>query len=139
MPSVPKIYLSAQRPLGRDFDQLRSGLRFAGIEPHWPDGWRGYDVIAREIDECIALVAVITYESYASTWQGIEVSLASSYPGAGWEGLITPRPVFIYATTKLPGYVRGLEKCSFTRVGVDRGFAHGRNEETEEVILRLDA
>jgi GNAT acetyltransferase-like protein len=29
-------------------------------------------------------------------------------------------------------------KCSFTRVGVGRGFAHGRGEETAEVLLRLD-
>jgi hypothetical protein len=110
VPMVPKIYVSAQRPLGRDFDLLLSGLRSAGIEPHWPDGFRGYDVIAREIDECIALLAVITYGSYALTWQGIEVSLASGYPGARWEGVIAPRPVFIYASTKLPGYVRGLDE-----------------------------
>jgi hypothetical protein len=89
---------------------VASGLPSAGIEPHWPDGFRGYHVIAREIDECIELLAVITSESSVSTWQGIEVCLASSYPGAGWEGLTAPQPVFIYATTKLPGYVPDLDE-----------------------------
>jgi hypothetical protein len=110
VPCAPRIYVSAQRPLGRDFDVLLARLRDAGLETHWPDGWRGYDVIASEIDECDALLAVITWESYASTWQAIEISLASGYPGAGDEGLSTPRPVFIYATTELPGYVRGLDE-----------------------------
>jgi RimJ/RimL family protein N-acetyltransferase len=32
-----------------------------------------------------------------------------------------------------------LEKCGFTRVGNARAFAHGRDEEIDEVILRLDA
>jgi RimJ/RimL family protein N-acetyltransferase len=34
--------------------------------------------------------------------------------------------------------LRVLEKAGFRRVGVDRGFAHGRGEEIEETILRLD-
>jgi Acetyltransferase (GNAT) domain len=32
-----------------------------------------------------------------------------------------------------------LAKCGFLIVGEGRGFAHGRNEETDEVVLRLDA
>jgi hypothetical protein len=32
-----------------------------------------------------------------------------------------------------------LTKCGFRIVGEGRGFAHGRNEETDEVVLRLDA
>jgi hypothetical protein len=31
-----------------------------------------------------------------------------------------------------------LEKAGFRRIGVNRGFARGRGEEIEEVILRLD-
>jgi len=43
------------------------------------------------------------------TWQAIEISLASGYPGAYAEPILAPRPVFIYATTELPGYVDGLD------------------------------
>ena len=31
-----------------------------------------------------------------------------------------------------------LTKCGFVIVGEGRGFAYGRNEETDEVVLRLD-
>lgn len=49
------------------------------------------------------------------------------------------RPLYGRAASDNAGSIRVLEKCGFTRVGSDRGFAHGRDEETEEVILRLDA
>jgi hypothetical protein len=35
--------------------------------------------------------------------------------------------------------IRVLTKCGFLIVGEGREFAHGRNEETDEVVLRLDA
>src|SRR5437762_7286180 len=34
---------------------------------------------------------------------------------------------------------RVLTQCGFVLVGEGRGFAYGRNEETDEVVLRLDA
>ena len=48
------------------------------------------------------------------------------------------RPLHAAAAADNAGSIRVLEKCGFTRVGVGRGFAHGRGEETAEVLLRLD-
>jgi RimJ/RimL family protein N-acetyltransferase len=49
------------------------------------------------------------------------------------------RPLYARAASDNAGSIRVLEKCGFTHVGDGRGFAHGRDEETEEVVLRLDA
>ncbi|HEX4526114.1 MAG TPA: GNAT family N-acetyltransferase [Gaiellaceae bacterium] len=48
------------------------------------------------------------------------------------------RPVYGRAASDNVGSLRVLEKAGFRRVGVNRGFAHGRGEEIEETILRLD-
>jgi RimJ/RimL family protein N-acetyltransferase len=48
------------------------------------------------------------------------------------------RPVYARAASDNVGSLRVLEKAGFRRTGVDRGFAHGRGEEIEETILRLD-
>jgi RimJ/RimL family protein N-acetyltransferase len=48
------------------------------------------------------------------------------------------RPVYARASSDNVGSLRVLEKAGFRRIGVDRGFAHGRGEEIEETILRLD-
>jgi RimJ/RimL family protein N-acetyltransferase len=49
------------------------------------------------------------------------------------------RPLYARAASDNVASIRVLEKCGFTRVGDARAFAHGRNEEIDEVILRLDA
>jgi RimJ/RimL family protein N-acetyltransferase len=49
------------------------------------------------------------------------------------------RPLYARAASDNAGSIRVLEKCGFTRAGSGRAFAHGRDEETEEVVLRLDA
>ena len=49
------------------------------------------------------------------------------------------RSLFAGAATDKVGSIRVLKKCGFLIVSEGRGFAHGRNEETDEVVLRLDA
>jgi RimJ/RimL family protein N-acetyltransferase len=49
------------------------------------------------------------------------------------------RPLYARAASDNVGSIRVLTKCGFRIVGEGRGFAHGRNEETDEVVLRLDA
>ena len=49
------------------------------------------------------------------------------------------RPLYARAATDNAASIRVLTKCGFRIVGEGRGFAHGRNEETDEVVLRLDA
>ena len=49
------------------------------------------------------------------------------------------RPLYAGAASDNAASIRVLTKCGFRVVGKGRGFAHGRNEETDEVVLRLDA
>jgi RimJ/RimL family protein N-acetyltransferase len=49
------------------------------------------------------------------------------------------RPLYAGAASDNAASIRVLTKCGFHIVGEGRGFAHGRNEETDEVVLRLDA
>ena len=51
---------------------------------------------------------------------------------------VTVRPIFGRAAKDNLGSIRVLQKCGFKIVGEDKGFAHGRGEETEEYILSLD-
>ena len=48
-------------------------------------------------------------------------------------------PLYARAASDNAASIRVLTKCGFLIVGEGRGFAHGRNEETDEVVLRLDA
>ena len=52
--------------------------------------------------------------------------------------LITIRPMFGRTACDNGGSLRVLQKCGFQIIGQDKGFAHGRNADTEEYILRLD-
>ena len=49
------------------------------------------------------------------------------------------RPLYARAASDNAASIRVLTKCGFLIAGEGRGFAHGRNEETDEVVLRLDA
>ena len=53
--------------------------------------------------------------------------------------LIDERPLFARAAKDNLASLRVLEKCGFAVIGEDRGFANARDEEIEELILRLDA
>ena len=48
------------------------------------------------------------------------------------------RPLYGRCAHDNAGSIRVLEKCGFVQVGKDKGFANARDEEIEEVILRLD-
>ena len=52
--------------------------------------------------------------------------------------LVVDRPIFGRAATDNFGSIRVLQKCGFKIIGKDQGFAIGRGEVTEEIILRLD-
>ena len=49
------------------------------------------------------------------------------------------RPLYARAASDNAASIRVLTKCGFRPAGKGRGFAHGRNEDTDEVVLRLDA
>ena len=49
------------------------------------------------------------------------------------------RPLYAHAASDNAASIRVLTKCGFFIVGEGREFAHGRDEETDEVVLRLDA
>jgi RimJ/RimL family protein N-acetyltransferase len=53
--------------------------------------------------------------------------------------LETTRPLYGVAAKDNTGSRRVLEKCGFRVVGSSRAFAHGRGEEVDEIVLRLDA
>ena len=48
------------------------------------------------------------------------------------------RPLYARAAKDNIGSLRVLEKCGFTRIGEDKGFANARGAEVEEFILKLD-
>ncbi|WP_156724259.1 GNAT family N-acetyltransferase [Streptomyces apocyni] len=51
--------------------------------------------------------------------------------------LVPERPLYARAAADNAGSLRVLEKCGFVVTGHDRGFAHARGEETDEVVLTL--
>lgn len=51
--------------------------------------------------------------------------------------IVTERPVYARASKDNVASLRVLEKCGFTIVGEDRGFANARGMEIEEFVLEL--
>lgn len=58
---------------------------------------------------------------------------------AAFLDLLPTRPLFARVAKDNIASLRVLEKCGFLVAGEDKGFAHGRGEEVEEFVLRLDA
>jgi RimJ/RimL family protein N-acetyltransferase len=56
---------------------------------------------------------------------------------AAFIDLVETRPLYARAASDNVGSIRVLEKCGFTITGTDRGFAHARGAEIDEVILIL--
>ena len=52
--------------------------------------------------------------------------------------IVTVRPLYARAAKDNIGSRRVLEKCGFAVIGEDKGYAHARSKEIEEVVLRLD-
>lgn len=53
--------------------------------------------------------------------------------------VVGTRPMYARAAADNVASIRVLEKCGFVRVDAGRDFANARGEETDEVVLRLDA
>lgn len=53
--------------------------------------------------------------------------------------LVTERPLYARAVKDNAASLRVLQKCSFTIIGEDTGFANARGKEVEEWILKLDS
>lgn len=51
--------------------------------------------------------------------------------------LVPQRPLHARAAADNAGSIRVLQKCGFTVTGKDRGYAHARGAETDEVLLTL--
>jgi RimJ/RimL family protein N-acetyltransferase len=51
---------------------------------------------------------------------------------------MTDRPLHARAAKDNFGSIRILEKCGFQLVGEERGFANARDQEIDEVVMRLD-
>ncbi|MGW1493388.1 GNAT family N-acetyltransferase [Streptomyces sp. NPDC002402] len=51
--------------------------------------------------------------------------------------LVPTRPLHARAAADNAGSIRVLEKCGFTVTGKDRGFAHARGAQTDELLLTL--
>lgn len=78
--------------------------------------------------------AEITYWIDRDFWgQGIATAALKNFLR-----IETTRPLFGRVAFDNFGSQRVLEKCGFTRIGSDRGFANARHMEIEEFIYRLD-
>jgi RimJ/RimL family protein N-acetyltransferase len=77
--------------------------------------------------------AEITYWLDRKIWgQGIAIKAVKSFLD-----IESTRPIFGRVAFDNFGSQRVLEKCGFTRIGSEKGFANARQKEIEELIYRL--
>jgi len=112
---------------------------------HWAKIRANKDIINRTIlyeDSVVGHVASfimegereITYWIGKDYWgKGIATKALSAYLD-----IVTVRPLFARVAKDNIGSKRVLEKCGFTVIGEDKGFANARNAEIEEYILKLE-
>ena len=75
----------------------------------------------------------ITYWIDRNCWgQGVATAAVSVFVAE-----IETRPLYARTATDNIGSIRVLEKCGFVVVGHERGYANGRGEEIDEMVLRL--
>ena len=76
----------------------------------------------------------VTYWLGKPYWgKGIATSALTAFLAS-----LKERPLYARAAKDNLGSLRVLEKCGFTRIGEDKGFANARGKEVEEFILRLN-
>ncbi|GHO44609.1 GNAT family N-acetyltransferase [Ktedonospora formicarum] len=89
---------------------------------------------------------IASYKSDAFDGPEVTYWIGKSYWGQGiatralslFLKLQKVRPIYGRAAKDNPGSLRVLAKCGFNPIGEDRGFANARNEEIEELLLKLD-
>lgn len=77
--------------------------------------------------------------AFERRWARLRSDVSTTNRVVEIDGLEATRPLYAGAASDNAASIRVLTKCGFLIVGEGRGFAHGRNEETDEVVLRLDA
>ena len=140
------------------FEQMRDpeGVRMAAFTPEDPDDRNAFDAHMSRVRSSpdITLRAVMCDGHLAGS--------IAAFPAAGqtevtywieraaWgKGiatralallleLVTARLLYARAASDNAGSLRVLQKCGFQPVGTEKSFAAGRNEDIEEIILRLD-
>jgi RimJ/RimL family protein N-acetyltransferase len=115
---------------------------------HWRRNLAEPTVIIRTIlvDGAVA-GSVLSYETdgepEVSYWLGRDFwgrGIATSGAGVLSGCEVNPkRPIFARVAKDNLGSRRVLEKCGFTVIGEDKGFANARNAEIEELVLELGA
>ena len=105
------------------------------------------DKVVKKTILCDGLVAghIVSFTQLGET--GVGYWLGKQYWGQGlatralaeFLEYVPTRPLYARVVKDNVASRRVLEKCGFKIHGEDRGFAHGRGEEVEEYVLRLDA
>jgi RimJ/RimL family protein N-acetyltransferase len=118
----------------------------AAFDAHWQRIRGDASILVRTV---VADGQVAGYIASFERWGSREVSywLGREFWGRGiattalrlFLGELTARPLAARAAADNHASIRVLQKCGFTVTGHDRGFAHARGAEIDELILTLAA